>query len=310
MNLKQVRHKQLDKVSSQTQPEVGDIHSSGAPSHRNRRAFLGRVGGFAAATMAAGLTGFSPLSGTKSAQVEAAEIGPFNDQQRRNHAYQIRHQAAIYQRILPLPDHHPTNGDEELYPNQIASYSKALPHNQLGEVDLTAYDAMIRALTTGNPGDFENIPLGLGRKLTNPQAALAFELEGPDSHYLTMIPPPTFRSAWEAAEIAEVFWQALTRDVNFLDYDTNAMTNARPLISPDCLISAGRKRRITSPQRPCSAVTLSATWPAPTSLSSYGKRFPSAHRPSVSRCGLCCLGMITWSPMMTGSRSSAGPSVG
>jgi len=29
---------------------------------------------------------------------------------------------------------HPTNGDEELYPNRIGNFHKTLPHNSIGEV--------------------------------------------------------------------------------------------------------------------------------------------------------------------------------
>jgi len=45
--------------------------------------------------------------------------------------------------------------------------SKALPHNQLGEVDINAYQALIEALTTGSPDYFESIPLGGVTKLTD-----------------------------------------------------------------------------------------------------------------------------------------------
>ncbi|MGH7909911.1 MAG: vanadium-dependent haloperoxidase [Thermodesulfobacteriota bacterium] len=143
---------------------------------------------------------------------------------RVNQAFQIRLRAAEFEKNLPLPNH-PCNGDEELYPNKIASYSKGLPHNNLGEVDLGAYSALIRALTIGNPADFENISLGGVRKLANPQAALAFELEGPDSHHLAIPPAPTFRSSEQAGEMDALYWGALARDVHFSDYDANPITN-------------------------------------------------------------------------------------
>ncbi|HBC93645.1 MAG TPA: phosphoesterase, partial [Pelotomaculum sp.] len=53
-----------------------------------------------------------------------------------------------------------------------------------------AYQDFIRALSTGNPDDFEFIPLGGVVKLANPQAAYAFAMTGPDSHHLGMIAPP------------------------------------------------------------------------------------------------------------------------
>lgn len=154
---------------------------------------------------------------------KSCEIGPVDGQKRREQAFQVRREAARFQKNLPLPKH-PCNGDEKLFSNKIGSYSKGLPHNSLGEVDLKAYKALIKALTTGNPHDFERIPIGGVVKLANPQAAYAFDLEGPDSHHLGMIVPPAFSSAWEASEMAEIYWQALTRDVPFVDYDTNQLT--------------------------------------------------------------------------------------
>jgi membrane-associated phospholipid phosphatase len=160
----------------------------------------------------------------KSGDIGVAD-GLSHAEQRRRRAYQIRQQAALYQRNLPLPPH-PTNGDEELYPNQIGSYAKALPHTPLGEVVLKAYQALVQAMATGDPADFDAIPLGGTVKLANPQAALAFVLEGADSHHLGMLPPPAFSSEAEAGEMAEVYWHALTRDVPFSQYGAEPLTNA------------------------------------------------------------------------------------
>ena len=56
-------------------------------------------------------------------------------QARQQQAFNIRVQAATNQAQQPLPDH-TNNGDEDLYPNKIGSFTKGLPHNNLGEVDL------------------------------------------------------------------------------------------------------------------------------------------------------------------------------
>ena len=156
---------------------------------------------------------------------ESCEIGPLSARSRREEAFQIRQEAALFQKKLPLPGH-PCNGDEELYPNKIANFSKSLPHDQLGEVNLSAYNDMIRALSTGNPDDFEFIPLGGVTKLSSPQTAFAFEQVGADIHHLTMIPPPAFSSAWKASEMAELYWLALTRDIPFAEYNTDPLTLA------------------------------------------------------------------------------------
>jgi len=138
----------------------------------SRRTFLGNVGG---ATLVAGVVGMSSLletQGTKAGEIQqrTCELGPTAGVERADKAFQIRRQAAEYEKNLPLPKH-PCAGDEAFYLNKIANYSKALPHNDLGEVDLNAYQALILALTTGQPADFEKIPMAGPVKLVNPQAA-------------------------------------------------------------------------------------------------------------------------------------------
>jgi hypothetical protein len=144
---------------------------------------------------------------------------------RQNEAYYIRVKAAYKEFLRPLPDH-PTNGDEALYPNRIANFSKALPHDTLGVVDPTAYDSMLFALQTQDPSNFDEIPMGSmpSVKLTDPQAAYAFDLEGADSSSLAISPAPTFASAQQASETVELYNMALMRDVNFDKYDTSPLT--------------------------------------------------------------------------------------
>jgi hypothetical protein len=54
-------------------------------------------------------------------------------EQRRNEAFTIRLKTAIAQKNPPLPSH-PTNGDDNLHPNFIESFTKALGQNSLREV--------------------------------------------------------------------------------------------------------------------------------------------------------------------------------
>ena len=200
----------------------------------NRRTFLGHVSRITAASIAVGTIGLPPLlegcADSAGGQEIHCEIGPLTGSQRVNAAFQVRVEAAELEKNLSLPDH-PCNGDEALYPNKIASYSKGLPHTSLGEVDLDAYHTLLNALSTGQPEDFENISLGcsditLQRRLVNPQAGLAFDLEGADSHHLTIPPAPAFSSAEEADEAVELYWMALLRDVPFTEYNTNPLANA------------------------------------------------------------------------------------
>ncbi|MBA3712022.1 MAG: vanadium-dependent haloperoxidase [Pyrinomonadaceae bacterium] len=156
--------------------------------------------------------------------VDACEKGPLTPEQRRNRAFRIRRDAALYDRNHPLPAQ-VCNGDEARYPDRIGSFSKALPHDDLGEVDRRAYRALLTAISTGRDFDFEAVPLGGPAKLANPLAAFAYQMVGPDSHQLAIPPAPAFDSAEEASEMAELYWRALTRDVHFSDYGTSWLTS-------------------------------------------------------------------------------------
>jgi len=132
----------------------------------------------------------------------------------------FRRMAAARERKISLPLH-PDNGDEAAYANRIGNYSKGLPHNATGEVDPAAYESFLNALSTGQDADFENIVIGGNVGLVNPQAGLAFDLEGTDCHQMALEPPPTLASAERAGEAVECYWMSLLRDVNFSQYSTH-----------------------------------------------------------------------------------------
>ncbi len=189
----------------------------------NRRTFLRTIG---ATTVVAGAVGVEPFLQSEQSQVHAAPAnrGP---NQRANDCAKLRRDAA-QTGLLNTPQNlqHPANVDEHLYPNKIGNYSKGLPHNNDGTVVLSAYEALLKAVNNGNNLDFNTIPMGGDRKLTNPQAGLAFDLEGPDAHALVQPPAPSFASREQAAEISENYWMALLRDVPFSEYATNPIANA------------------------------------------------------------------------------------
>ncbi|HUJ71523.1 MAG TPA: phosphoesterase, partial [Verrucomicrobiae bacterium] len=119
-----------------------------------------------------------------------------------------------------------SNGDETHLPGYIGCFAKGLPHDQFGEVEADAYKSLLFALSTGHHADFENILRGSGMKLVNPEAAFTFELEGADSHCLACPPAPSVSSAAAAAEMVELYWQALARDVPFADYENSPLIQA------------------------------------------------------------------------------------
>ncbi len=130
-------------------------------------------------------------------------------------------------RSAPVP---PTqsNGDEQRYASRIASFSKTLRKNHLGEVDPTSYNSMIRACESGRNADFEAILRGGSVRLKNPAGAYGFQFAGLDQSQFAIPPAPRFDSAVAAAEMVELYWQSLTRDIPFSDYPSN------PLIAEAC----------------------------------------------------------------------------
>src|SRR3989440_7428789 len=184
----------------------------------SRRRFIGRVGSATAAAWTASAIGLSPLLGSKSVRAEAATV---LGRQRAIEAYDLRKNEALAEYHLPIVSH-PNNGDEDLYSNKIGNYSKGLPHNNLGEVDLAAYNSYLAAIRSGLPSDFESIILGGNTKLTGPQCGLAFAVEGMDAGNSFEPPCPAVASHERADEAVENYWMALLRDVPFTDYGTNA----------------------------------------------------------------------------------------
>ncbi|MBD2534436.1 vanadium-dependent haloperoxidase [Nostoc flagelliforme FACHB-838] len=212
------------EINKLKQPRVASKRFFG--SHASRRSFLGRAGLFSAASVVTGVLGSTFSSKNGGDVVQAQNIKrqynnrPFDYRRFVDKAYRVRLEAAALERNIPIPAH-PTNGDEERYPNKIGSDSRGLPHNERGEVKLEAYNSLTKALTTQNPNDFENIILGGTRKLVNPQGPLAISLEGINAAQIAVPPPPALASAGRAAEAVELYWQALLRDVPLSKFQNN-----------------------------------------------------------------------------------------
>lgn len=193
-----------------------DIKSGSKPEAEtpllSRRDLLGGAGGMVGMTLAARAWAANNPPALQAITSDAGD--------RLQQAFQIRLNAAELERSQPRT-HHIVNGDEEELPGRIACFSKCLPHNRLGQVDLGAYDTLLRAVRSGEPRDFELIPVAGRVKLANPQAALAFHLIGPDPSQPALPPPPRFSSAEQAGEMVELFWQSLTRDIPFEEYESH-----------------------------------------------------------------------------------------
>lgn len=149
---------------------------------------------------------------------------------RRETARELRTKATDFSYSNPAVDQ--VNNDDESIclsdgnPGFIGNFTKGLHHNADGEVVASDYNQFVFALNSGKQEEIEKIPMGAGantRKFVNPQAGLAFDLEGPDSHSLTIPPAPCVDGEEIEAEMAEMYWMALLRDVKFRDYATNPL---------------------------------------------------------------------------------------
>jgi hypothetical protein len=149
--------------------------------------------------------------------------GPQDDRIRE--AYDLRVDAAKLE-LEQGSVAHPANADEAQFPNGIANFTKGLPHDQFGETDVRTYQNYLTALAAGSQEALEALTLGGKVPLSNPLAGLAFDLEGSDSHQLGIPPAPSFSSAQRAAEMVEVYWQAVLRDLPFSQYSTDPIAQA------------------------------------------------------------------------------------
>ena len=155
---------------------------------------------------------------------------------RHDDAYKIRVKAADIARDRDHTRDHSNNGEEDEYKdadgnrNFIANYTKGFRHHpksdrDAGEVINEDYRKLLDAIDSEKPQDFENLQLGPfvpPRKLTSPQAGFAFDLEGPDAQDLSIREAPKIKDAEAAAEMAELYWMALCRDVPFGTFDVDS----------------------------------------------------------------------------------------
>jgi len=191
----------------------------------NRRQFLGGVSGVAAAAATLGAIGLEPLVGGKNSVAKASVVRyPVDGRADASLRYRTETAKAEDVNVPEQAD----NGDAKRFKDFSGNYSKALAHDALGVPNLASYQSLIFALTTREFSDFQNIIVGTpgggpNSKLVTPPAALAFDLEGLDSHATVIPPAPSVASAQTAAEEVEHYWAALLRDVPFNDYPGSAL---------------------------------------------------------------------------------------
>lgn len=198
-------------------PFVPDSEPS-RPRHGStlaRRGLLVGAGTALGATLAPpGASRFRPAAAQPAGAVPPAR--PMDAALHRR-ALEVREICARTSAAIPVAPH-PANDDATRYPSRIGSDTRALPHNERGEVQPAAWQALAEACQSGDPADFERVPLGGTRRLGNPVGTMAVSLGGLNPAQIAIPAAPALASAARAAEAAEVYWQALLRDVPFAEY--------------------------------------------------------------------------------------------
>ena len=199
--------------------DISDQQPTATRAH-SRRAFLKGIGA-ASATIPLAAIGAAAASKRRMPDVLSAPgSGPLNLNARPPQAFGKRLAAAVDDLQVPSPNH-PNNGDEAKYPSGIANFTKGFPHNSFGEIVPSVYASYLAAVKTGKRADFDALTLGGTEPLVDPQAGLAYDLETYDPSQNSIPPFNTLTSPGLAAQMIEQYWQALTRDVSFSDYDTD-----------------------------------------------------------------------------------------
>ena len=219
MRKNQTRERSADTAGQPSDDLVARDSGTYASNSLSRRSFLGAVSTTSAVAVAG--VGVPSLLLSEKSKADAEDAGS----SRRARSYQIRVAAAEAERNIPTP-RQINNGDERRYDNFIGNYSQGLPHNSIGEVAPTAYQALLTAVHSGKSSDFANIPMGGNAKLAGPQGGLTFDLEGTDCAQLTIPPSPRLAGAERAGEMVEDYWMALARDVPFSQYGSESITAA------------------------------------------------------------------------------------
>jgi len=191
-----------------------------------RRKFLGQAG---AAALAVGAVGLKPALGGKESAAAAAQgsgSGSSAAPNRANDSFNYRMKMAQDEKFSA--GRQADNGDLARYTDFSGVYTKGLAHDALGVPSAASVRSLLKAFQTGKHSDFNAVIVGSpggggNSKLNGPQVALAFDLQGMDSHATVIPAAPAVASAQTAAEAVEHYWGGILRDVNFTDYATSPL---------------------------------------------------------------------------------------
>lgn len=123
------------------------------------------------------------------------------------------------------------NGDENSFGDLfVSSFTKGLEHDPVTGLvtaqGASSFKKLVEALVSGKQDDFNAIKRAGVRKFVAPQTALMFSLEGRPIQLFPGFQAPKIQSAEAAAELIEVYLQAIMRHVNFDEYGTGSGSDA------------------------------------------------------------------------------------
>src|SRR6185436_11334928 len=165
---------------------------------------------------------------------------------RKQRAREVRYNAADLAHDRPHP-RHVSSGDEfrlrrtnavTNIPSLLNSFTKGFEHDLNGFIKNNAhFEAFIRAADIGDIDQITSLDLNANTtwlsKIARDVPALTrgwesmgsgqtFDLEGRDAQAITIPPAPLIDSDELCAEMAELYWMALCRDVKFTEFMGNA----------------------------------------------------------------------------------------
>lgn len=203
------------------------------------------------------------------AELESKSTQELRQHLRRQQSLEVRIKAAAKAFSRELKDH-TANGDEDLS-DKLMSFTKGLPHDVTTGLikDDSHFQLFIDGICTGDPEVIKNTPLGPEKdengnyywQSTKGQdvdkirgwesagAGLTFDLQGPDAQAVTMPPAPELGSNELTAELAEVYAQAILRDIPFTKFKTDDTVN-------ECLDALNKLEYFNNNNRNTAALTL------------------------------------------------------
>ena len=152
-------------------------------------------------------------------------------EERTDNEFALRYSYSRQQLIVDR-DTTPHESNDRLSDEAVVSkFGKSLPHDDdTGLPTAGAYDKLVTATETGgeevaygdipqaDPDGFDNV-----RPLVQPESAWTYQTEGASTAQLRIAVPPAFDDPETGAEMVELYWRALTRDVKFRNYGSDSL---------------------------------------------------------------------------------------